>query len=61
MVSINHTMTLDISENKPVVSQEHVFLQNKNKLTFFSVISTKPVKIVSVDNIKDINQNYVAT
>ena len=33
-----------------------------NKLTLFVVIATKPVEIVfdeTVDNIKEVNQNYV--
>ena len=62
MVIINHTMILVRSKIKSVESQEDFFLQNKKKLTFFYIIETKPVDIVfkkTIDNMKEVNKNYV--
>ena len=40
------------------------FAKKKEKLTFFHVTEMKPVAIVfekKIDNIKEVNQNYVKT
>ena len=63
MVSMTHKMTLSWSKNKiSIIAGKSFAPKQKNKLTLFSVIATKPVEIVfarTVDNIKWVNQNYV--
>ena len=46
MVIMTHTMTLGRPKNKMSRIVEGMFSRNKNKLTFFAVIATKPVEIV---------------
>ena len=60
IVSMTHTITLGISKNK--ISRIVGTIFNPKKHTLFSMIATKPVDIVFdqiINNIKDVNQNYL--
>ena len=63
MVNKTNTMTLGISKNK-ISRIAGTSFAPPQKLTFFTVIATKPVDIVfeqTIDNIKEVNQNYVTS
>ena len=62
MVSKTHTMPLGGSKNEISKIIETGFSPKQKLITFFSVISTKPVEIVfeqTIDNIKEVNRNHV--
>ena len=61
MVSKNHTMTVGRSRTKISQIAGKRFFQKKN-LTIFAILEVKPLDIVfekTIDNIKEVNQNYV--
>ena len=63
MVSKTHTMNLGISKNEisRIITTRSAQKQN-NIHNLFSVIATKSVEIVfkkKIDNIKEVNRNYV--
>ena len=61
MVRRTHTINL-CRPNKISQIVRTIFLHNKNKLTCFYVIATKPVDIgfkKNTDKIREVNENYV--
>ena len=62
MVSKTHAITLSISKSDIGRILGTSFAPEKNKLTCFFVIAIKPVDFMLekiINNIKEVNQNYV--